>query len=177
MFLSILISLKIVSIPVFDAMPDASLDDLLVYIQGVLSNYDGVNPESLSGFLNSSEMNQYIAQGVGQISQTSLIIHFILGALILVISIVAHFILFINIVLYHGMSLFEAIKSSLYFNVINGGYLMVVTLGLVIFTILVNVLTNIFTNDYFGIILSSLTGAYAIYLFTWVISNNTKEKK
>ena len=172
-----MISLKIVSIPVFDAIPDASLDDLVIYVQGFLSNYDGQNPESISSFLTSSEMNQYIGNGLGNISQASLIIHFILGALVLIIAIVAHFTIFINIVLYHGMSLFEAIKSSLYFNVVNGGYLMVVTIGLVAVSLLASVLTGIVTNAYFGLILSSFIGAYAIYLFTWIISNNTKEKK
>jgi hypothetical protein len=83
-------------------------------------------------------------------------------------------------IIFNGMTFFEALKASCKLNIKNGLYVFSSTLGIIAILsliMLLNFFLALYSNYIVEIVLNNILALYSIYIFTYLISNITKEKK
>jgi len=174
-FLFMLFAIRIAAIPIANALPDVSAEEFMAFAKGFFASASE-GELTLQQFIENNTLNSRIAETIRNLSPTSFMISISSGLVFALFSLVFHFTMFINITLYNGMTFFESLKASVYMNIVNGVYLMIVTLGIVLISVVLSIFNSYFEYGYLKIIASSFSGVYTLYLFTWIITSNTEEK-
>ena len=176
LFLFIIFTLKIATYPVLDALPNVELQNIVDFFGRMSVASDGGEQQFLL-FLETDEFYNNASDAIGSVGLPTLVFYISSALIFFIFSLVIHFSMFINILLYNNMTLFESFKAALKINFNNSMYLMTVTSLMMIIIICYIFLKNNYVIGYSDVILSALVNVYSLYIFTWVIVNNTKEKK
>lgn len=180
-----LLSFRIAIYPFFTLLPEGiSTVTIIEYFQGIMAvSANGVNLDSsLMTFINSKQEYLSITEAFNQMlnNPISLFVCFGSAVLLFIVTTVFHFSMFVNMIVFNGMTFFEALKASCKLNIKNGLYVFSSTLGIIAILsviMLLNFFLSLYSNYIIEIILNNVLALYSIYIFTYLISNITKEKK
>lgn len=175
-FLMLLICFKIATYPVFQALPDIKISEIVSFISLLSDASSGQDLETSANLINSDPIGQKILYGLSNIQPFELFLSFSIASLLLVFGVIFHFNMFINLVIYNEIGFFESLKIAIYFNINNGLYLTVVTLLIILLGFIVSIINSFVSIYYIQLALNSFITVYTLYIFTWVIVKNTSKK-